>query len=113
MYMSGSLTHVRGGKWAAHRERQTEAAPPAARARAALTLPVGAAAGGGPLRGAARRAPGRPALMTGKRALCLSIFNLSPTQKTCLFTDGNKANVSVRPPDPSDATSLGLQAASL
>ena len=29
------------------------------------------------------------------QALCLSIFNLSPTQKTCLFTDGNKANVSV------------------
>ena len=28
------------------------------------------------------------------QALCLSIFNLSPTQKTCLFTDGNKANVS-------------------
>ena len=25
------------------------------------------------------------------QALCLSIFNLSPTQKTCLFTDGNKA----------------------
>ena len=29
------------------------------------------------------------------QALCLSIFNLSPTQKTCLFTNGNKANVSV------------------
>ena len=29
------------------------------------------------------------------QALCLSIFNLSPTQKTCLFTYGNKANVSV------------------
>ena len=29
------------------------------------------------------------------QALCLSIFNLSPTQKTCLFTKGNKANVSV------------------
>ena len=29
------------------------------------------------------------------QALCLSIFTLSPTQKTCLFTDGNKANVSV------------------
>lgn len=28
------------------------------------------------------------------QALCLSIFNLSPTQKTCLFTNGNKANVS-------------------
>ena len=28
------------------------------------------------------------------QALCLSIFNLSPTQKTCLFTHGNKANVS-------------------
>ena len=27
-------------------------------------------------------------------ALCLPIFNLSPTQKTCLFTDCNKANVS-------------------
>ena len=27
------------------------------------------------------------------QALCLSIFNLSPTQKTCLFTDGNKDNV--------------------
>ena len=24
------------------------------------------------------------------QALCLTIFNLSPTQKTCLFTDGNK-----------------------
>ena len=29
------------------------------------------------------------------QALCLSIFNLSPMQKTCLFTNGNKANVSV------------------
>ena len=29
------------------------------------------------------------------QALCLSMFNLSPTQKTCLFTYGNKANVSV------------------
>ena len=29
------------------------------------------------------------------QALCLSIFNLSPTQKTCLFTNGNKANLSV------------------
>ena len=29
------------------------------------------------------------------QALCLSFFNLSPTQKTCLLTDGNKANVSV------------------
>ena len=29
------------------------------------------------------------------QAICLSIFNLSHTQKTCLFTDGNKANVSV------------------
>ena len=29
------------------------------------------------------------------QALCLSIFNLSPPQKTCPFTDGNKANVSV------------------
>ena len=28
------------------------------------------------------------------QALCLSIFNLSPPQKTCFFTDGNKANVS-------------------
>ena len=27
------------------------------------------------------------------KALCLTIFNLSPTQKTCLFTDGNKASV--------------------
>ena len=27
------------------------------------------------------------------QALCLTIFNLSPTQKTCLFTDGNKASV--------------------
>ena len=26
--------------------------------------------------------------------LCLTIFNLSPTQKTCHFTDGNKASVS-------------------
>ena len=31
------------------------------------------------------------------QALCLSIFNLSPTQKTCLFTDGNKANVCAGP----------------
>ena len=29
------------------------------------------------------------------QALCLSIFNLSPMQKTCLFTNGNKANVSI------------------
>ena len=29
------------------------------------------------------------------QALCLTIFNLSPTQKTCLFTDGNKASVCV------------------
>ena len=29
------------------------------------------------------------------QALCLSIFNLSPAQKTCLFTNGNKANLSV------------------
>ena len=29
------------------------------------------------------------------QALCLSIFNLSPTQKTCLSTNGNKANASV------------------
>ena len=29
------------------------------------------------------------------QALCLSIFNLSPTQKTCLFTNDNKADVSV------------------
>ena len=29
------------------------------------------------------------------QALCLSIFNLSPMQKTCLFTNGNKANKSV------------------
>ena len=28
------------------------------------------------------------------QALCLSIFNLSHTQKTGLLTDGNKANVS-------------------
>ena len=37
------------------------------------------------------------------QALCLSIFNLSPTQKTCLFTDGNKANASEqnRGPQPS------------
>ena len=28
------------------------------------------------------------------QSLCLSIFNLSPTQNTCLFTDGNKANLS-------------------
>ena len=28
------------------------------------------------------------------QALCLSIFNLSPKQKTCLFTNGNKANMS-------------------
>ena len=28
------------------------------------------------------------------QALCLSIFNLSPTQKFCLYTNGNKANVS-------------------
>ena len=27
------------------------------------------------------------------QALCLTIFNLSPTQKTCHFTDGNKASV--------------------
>ena len=27
------------------------------------------------------------------QALCLTIFNLSPTQKTCRFTDGNKASV--------------------
>ena len=26
-------------------------------------------------------------------ALCLTIFNVSPTQNTCLFTDGNKASV--------------------
>ena len=25
--------------------------------------------------------------------IILTIFNLSPTQKTCLFTDGNKASV--------------------
>ena len=30
------------------------------------------------------------------QALYLSIFNLSPTHKTCLFTDGNKANVSAQ-----------------
>ena len=29
------------------------------------------------------------------QALCLTIFNLSPTQKTCLFTDVNKASVCV------------------
>ena len=29
------------------------------------------------------------------QALCLSILNLSPAQKTCPFTNGNKANVSV------------------
>ena len=28
------------------------------------------------------------ATMVDAQALCLSIFNLSPTQKTCLFTDG-------------------------
>ena len=28
------------------------------------------------------------------QALCLTILDLSPTQKTCLFTDGNKASVS-------------------
>ena len=27
------------------------------------------------------------------QALCLTIFNLSSTQITCLFTDGNKASV--------------------
>ena len=28
------------------------------------------------------------------QALCLSIFKISPTQKTCPFTNGNKAKVS-------------------
>ena len=27
------------------------------------------------------------------QALCLTVFNLSPTQNTCLFTDGGKAGV--------------------
>ena len=27
------------------------------------------------------------------QALCLTFFNLSPAQKTCLFTYGNKASV--------------------
>ena len=27
------------------------------------------------------------------QAWCLTVFNLSPTQKTCLFTNGNKASV--------------------
>ena len=31
------------------------------------------------------------------QAVCLTIFNLSPTQKTCLFTDGNKSSVCVTP----------------
>ena len=29
------------------------------------------------------------------QALCLTIVNLSPTQKNCFFTDGNKASVCV------------------
>ena len=33
------------------------------------------------------------AIIVVAQALCLSIFNLSPTQKTSLFTDGNKASV--------------------
>ena len=31
------------------------------------------------------------------QGLCLSIFNLSPTQNTCLFFDGNKASLCVEP----------------
>ena len=34
------------------------------------------------------------------QAWCLAIFNLSPTQNTCLFTDGNQASVCEHQPQP-------------
>ena len=45
------------------------------------------------------------------QALCLKIFDLFPTQKTCLFTNGNKANVSAKP--LSWCGSLAAQASTL
>ena len=35
------------------------------------------------------------ATIAAAQALCWTIFNVSPTQNTCLFTDGNKASVRV------------------
>ena len=43
--------------------------------------------------GGSRRCCSSSLISSEGQALCLSIFNLSPTQKTCLFTHGNKANV--------------------
>ena len=47
------------------------------------------------------------------QALCLTIFNLSLTQNTCLFTDGNKASVcaSAAPSPAATATAAAPSAA--
>ena len=44
------------------------------------------------------------------QALCLTIFNLSLVQNTCLFTDGNKASVyaSAAPSPAATATAAAL-----